>query len=313
MKDPMNPLGKPLGAKALPGKGLGRGLAALLGDEPSATPQAEAERAALAQDTSEVPIEFLRAGRFQPRRHFEPEALKALAQSIREKGLVQPIVVRPLEAKDSYEIVAGERRWRAAQIAQLHQVPVVIRALSDRDALELALIENLQRADLTPIEEGRGYRRLIDEFDVTQDVLATELGKSRSHIANTLRLLQLPESVQRLVEDGSLSAGHVRAMLTAPNIEVLAKDVAQRGLNVRQTEKLVLDRARAKSPSARGAPQIKPATKSADIRALERSVEQATGLKSELAALGKERTALTITCETYEQLDALVARLTRGD
>jgi len=308
MADPL----RPLGAKALPGKGLGRGLAALLGDEPAATPQAEAERAALAQEASSLPIEFLRAGRFQPRRRFEPEALKALAQSIREKGLVQPIVVRPLAEPNAYEIVAGERRWRAAQIAQLHQVAVVVRTLSDRDALELALIENLQRADLTPIEEGRGYKRLIEEFGVTQEVLANDLGKSRSHVTNTLRLLELPEGVQRLLEDGSLSAGHARAIMTARNIEVVAKDVVRRGLNVRQTEKLMQEGARTKSGTA-AKPAVKPAAKSADIRALERSVEQAIGLKSELVALGKERTALTIVCENYEQLDALVARLTRSE
>ena len=187
-----------------------------------------------------VPIEFLRPSPLQPRRRFDEAELEALADSIRERGILQPLLVRPAASGAAgYEIVAGERRWRAAQRAGLHEVPAVVRELSDQETLELALVENLQRADLSPLEEAQAFRRLIDEFGHTQEELATGVGKSRSHVANTLRLLALPAAVQALVEDGSLTAGHARALIGCADAERLARAVIERGLNVRETEALV--------------------------------------------------------------------------
>ena len=239
-----------------PSRGLGRGLSALLGDgappatptppaASSATPPAAAtagpsaaELDALRRESYMVPIEFLKPGRFQPRRLFDEDALAQLAQSIRERGLLQPILARQT-GRDSYEILAGERRWRAAQLAKLHDVPVVLREFTDREALEIALIENLQRQDLSPVEEAQGYARLRDEFKATQADLADVLGKSRSHITNMLRLLELPEKVRALLDAGRLSAGHARALIGVKDIEALAQKVADEGLSVRQVEKMV--------------------------------------------------------------------------
>ena len=193
-------------------KSLGRGLSALLGDDlPEESPTAVGQ-----SDGRTLPSEYLQTGAFQPRRHFDPDALQALAQSVREKGVLEPILVRRLDdQQDRYEIIAGERRWRAAQTAGLHDVPVIVKELDDQEALEIALIENLQREDLTAIEEAEGYRRLMDQFARTQEDLAREIGKSRSHVANTMRLLALPEDVRDKVQDGQLSAGHARALLGA--------------------------------------------------------------------------------------------------
>ena len=189
-------------------KNLGRGLSALLGDESAPVSAADNRQ----RDDRVVPVEYLSTSEFQPRRYFDPNALKALVDSIREKGVLEPILVRPNGQRLArYEIIAGERRWRAAQTAGLHEVPVIVKKLDDREALEIALIENLQREDLTAIEEAEGYRRLIDQFGRTQEDLARDIGKSRSHVANTLRLLALPSEVQTKVQDGSLSAGHARA------------------------------------------------------------------------------------------------------
>jgi ParB family chromosome partitioning protein len=317
-----------------PGKGLGRGLSALLGDDgerrqfqeprasgaaapvaPTPGPSA-AELEALRRETFTLPIEFLRPGKFQPRKHFDEEALAQLAQSIREKGLLQPILVRQT-GKDAYEILAGERRWRAAQLAKLHDVPVVLRDFADRDALEIALIENLQRRDLSPVEEARGYARLRDEFNASQQELAETLGKSRSHIANMLRLLDLPEKVLSLLGDGKIDAGHARALFNADDVVEMAERVVAQGLSVRQVEKLVQAQravdtsapiART-SPGKAGAPAAPG--KSADVRALEKQLEQALGLKVEIAQRGAERTQVSLLCEDYEQLDDVVARLSR--
>jgi ParB family chromosome partitioning protein len=323
-----------------PGKGLGRGLSALLGDDgerrqfqeprasgvaapvaPAPGPSA-AELEALRRETFTLPIEFLRPGKFQPRKHFDEEALQQLAQSIREKGLLQPILVRPVgkdaAGKDSYEILAGERRWRAAQLAKLHDVPVVLRDFADRDALEIALIENLQRRDLSPVEEARGYARLRDEFNATQQELSEVLGKSRSHIANTLRLLDLPEKVLSLLGEGKIDAGHARALSNADDVVAMAERAAAEGLSVRQVEKLVqaqraVDTAApaARTPAGKSAPSTAPQSKSADVRALEKQLEQALGLKVEIVQRGAERTQVSLLCEDYEQLDDVVARLTR--
>jgi len=197
-------------------KHLGRGLSALFGDEPPKGLQPANQR-----DGRTVPVEYLQGGAYQPRRQFDSDALQALTASVREKGILEPLLVRGLEGQpDRYEIVAGERRWRAAQAAGLHEVPVIIKDIDDREALEIALIENLQREDLSPIEEAEGYKRLMDQFARTQEDLAREIGKSRSHVANTIRLLSLPESVRENVQDGQLSAGHARALLQSDPIEL---------------------------------------------------------------------------------------------
>jgi ParB family chromosome partitioning protein len=182
-----------------------------------------------------LPIDQVHPGKFQPRRRFDEDALTALVESVRERGILQPLLVRKDPAatpgNTSYEIIAGERRWRAAQLAGLHEVPVLVRTLTDREALEIALIENIQRSDLTPLEEAEGYKRLMDEFDHTQEDLARSVGKSRSHVANMLRLLALPDEVKYLVQDGSLSMGHARALLTAPNPMAAAQEVIKRELD----------------------------------------------------------------------------------
>src|ERR1700722_9926356 len=211
-------------------RGLGRGLSALIGDEAAPT-RGEVP----ARGSRTLPVAFLKPGRFQPRKAFADEALAELAASIREKGVLTPILVRPL-GTDSYEIVAGERRWRAAQMAKLHDVPVVIRDMADSEALEIAIIENVQRADLNAIEEAAAYQELIDRFKRTQEQVAQEVGKSRSHVANTLRLLRLPESVQALLRDGKLTAGHARTLLSAADPEAMAREILAGGMSVRQAE-----------------------------------------------------------------------------
>ncbi len=214
---------------------LGRGLAALFGEESEDFAALDKVRAA-----KPVAIEHLHPNPFQPRRAFEPAALQALADSIAANGILQPILVRRHRERPSeFEIVAGERRWRAAQRAHVHEIPVVIRDLSDRQTLEAAIVENVQRQDLSAIEEAAGYQRLLEEFQNTQEDLARAIGKSRSHIANTIRLLGLPEAVKAMILQGDLSAGHGRALLGAEDPEALAKKVTARGLNVRQTERLV--------------------------------------------------------------------------
>ncbi len=290
----IGPDGRSLAARK---RGLGMGLSALLGTghETGVPAGVEAPR--------RVPIEFLRRSRVQPRRHFGEAELEALAESIRARGVMQPLLVRPrADEGEAFEIVAGERRWRAAQMAGLHELPVLVHQLSDREALEVALIENVQRQDLSPLEEADGYRRLIDEFGHTQEALASALGKSRSHIANLLRLLGLPKSIRALLERGELSAGHARALLGARDPLALAKVVVARALNVRQTEALV--RADAVRPISRTA---RPG-KDADSAALERDLSHRLGLGVRLRAKGTGGT-LTITYRSLDQLDALLRRL----
>jgi ParB family chromosome partitioning protein len=277
---------------------LGRGLAALFGE-------AEGRAADGGGSVREVAVELIRPGAFQPRRHFSEAELEALAQSVREKGVLQPLLVRPVdEAEAAFELIAGERRWRAAQRAGLHQVPVLVRALGDVEALEIALIENLQREDLTPLEEAGAYRRLVDEFGRTQANIAEALGKSRSHVANSLRLLGLPELVRRRLEEGALSAGHARALLGADNPTELAAEIIRRGLNVRVTEQLVKRRATPRRASLRQA-------RDADTLALEREMSQALGLRVTIA--GKARGgALTLHYANLDQLDRLLLLLRAG-
>lgn len=283
-------------------RGLGRGLSALLGDE--AEDYASLDRLRLSKM---VPIEFLRPNASQPRKRFDAESISALVDSVREKGILQPLLVRRHpEQTNAYEIVAGERRWRAAQRAGLREVPVVIKELSDGEALEIALIENVQREDLTAIEEAEGYRRLMEEFDHTQEALAQTIGKSRSHIANMLRLLTLPEPVQDMVNDGRLSAGHARTLIGTPTPEVWAELVISRGLNVRQTEQMVK---RAQQETA--APSV-PSARDPNIAALEKDLAQLLGLKVTIKGKG-ERGRLEIAYESLEQLDDVLQRLTHGD
>ena len=244
-------------------RGLGRGLSALMADIEPAVGEATAGASTIRGDTL-VPIEKIHPNPDQPRRHFDVDDLNDLAESIRSKGIIQPLVVRPHPNRvGDFEIVAGERRWRASQMAQLHTLPVVVRDLSDRDVLEIAIIENIQRTDLNPIEEAIGYRQLMDKFGHTQEQMAVALGKSRSHIANNLRLLGLPEDVQALVVMGKLSSGHARALVTALNASELALTVVSRGLSVRQVEKLV------REPNVSNKDRLARSRKDADTRALE--------------------------------------------
>lgn len=281
-------------------RNLGRGLSALLGEDEAVETSAAGPR-----DIRRVPIEFLTPGRFQPRQKVDDEPLRELAQSIADKGILQPLLVRQdPDNADTFEIIAGERRWRAAQLAKLYEVPVIIKNLEDREALEIALIENLQREDLSALDEAQGYQRLKNEFSYTQAELASSLGKSRSHVANTLRLLKLPEPVKGMIGERALSAGHARALLNAQDPTVLARDVVRRGLNVRQTEKLVKKESR--PAKARSEP-----AKDADTVALERDLANLLGLKVGIAFRG-DAGSMTIHYQSLEQLDDILYRLSQG-
>jgi ParB family chromosome partitioning protein len=275
-------------------RGLGRGLEALLADNAG-----EAGH----EQTRKLPIEFLHPLAQQPRRRFPDDEIDALAQSIRANGILQPLLVRPLDDfGESWGIVAGERRWRAAQRAGLLEVPVVVRELTDGEALEIALLENVQRHDLSPLEEAFGYGALIDEFGHTQEALAERVGKSRSHIANLLRLTQLSVQLQTWLEEEQLTVGHARALLTARDPEALARIVIAQGLNVRQTEALVKAEGRNPRPPA-ARPEPDP-----DIAALERRLTARLGLRVELKTKGRSG-RLTIAYSSPEQLDRLLGTL----
>ncbi|MFG1431772.1 ParB/RepB/Spo0J family partition protein [Xanthobacter sp. V2C-8] len=282
---------------------LGRGLAALIGEMNDPQPATAVEAPARGDAPRRLPIEQVRANPRNPRRAFLEEGLEDLTASIREKGIIQPIVVRPLSGGGAYEIVAGERRWRAAQRAALHEVPVVVLELTDREALEIAIIENVQRADLNPVEEAQGYESLMAEFAYTQSDLAKVIGKSRSHIANTLRLLKLPAEVKIYLEDGRLTAGHARALVGQEHPEQIARQVVEKGLNVRDVEALVKARAEDARPKA-----PRESAKSADVRALEKRLGDALGLAVSLESRG-ESGELRIRYVSLEQLDDLCRRL----
>ncbi len=298
-------------------KGLGRGLSHLFGEAEAAYRPAGAESAAAAPAQAgggkTLPVEYLRPGKFQPRRHFDAAALDELAGSIRQHGLLQPILVRAIAGEtDAYEIIAGERRWRAAQLAKLHDVPVIVQSLTDTQALEIALVENLQRQDLTALEEAEGYQRLIEEFNHSHAELGELVGKSRSHVANMLRLLALPAGVKTMLQDGALSAGHARALLTAPDPEALAKAVTERNLSVRDVERLANQ---AKSAGVGKVTLTPPAAKSgakhADLLALERDMTERLGLRVTIEGQGASGT-LSIAYKSIDQLDGILEKLSRS-
>ena len=280
---------------------LGRGLAALFGD---ATPSGAMETL---RRTS-LPLTALEPGPFQPRTSMDRDALDELVASIRQQGVLQPILARPHPAMEGrYQIVAGERRWRAAQAAGLHDMPVLIRRLSDTEAMAASLVENLQRQDLNAIEEAEGYRRLIQEFGLTQDKLGDAIGKSRSHVANSVRLLQLPNSVRERVQDGTLSAGHARALLTHPEPENAARAVIAQGLNVRQTEALA-------NRTVRSVDRTRHAIDrgvALEAEAVARELSDQVGLRVEVSHSGRGGT-VRIHYQTLEQLDGLIVRLSRS-
>jgi ParB family chromosome partitioning protein len=282
-------------------RSLGKGLSALLGE--ASEDYAKLDRI---RSPKAVPVELLRPSPYQPRHLMAEQDLEDLARSVAEKGILQPILVRRhADEPDAFEIIAGERRWRAAQMAQLHEVPVIVKDLSDREALEIALVENLQRQDLSPLEEAEGYRRLMEEFTHTQEILARSVSKSRSHVANMMRLLGLPEPVKKMLDSAELSAGHARALLGAEDAGALARQVVKRGLNVRQTERLV--------KAERGIGRRYPRTteKDVDTLALERDLSNLLGLAVEVK-LRTDGGALILHYRSLDQLDDILHRLSHG-
>ena len=284
---------------------LGRGLASLIGDVGGEAAHVDRPRA-----QRKVPIEFLKPNPRNPRREFPDAELKELADSIKQHGVIQPIVVRPVRgAADAFEIIAGERRWRAAQRAALHEVPVVVIEATDEESLQLAIIENVQRSDLNPLEEAEGYRALMEEFHNSQEEIAKIVGKSRSYIANTLRLLKLPDAVKGYIQDGRLTAGHARMLIGEPNAEQLAQDIVARDLNVREVEAMARERAHKSGKKQTGGKRARGASeKDADTLALERRLSDATGF---VVTINDREGAgtLSIRYETLEQLDDIIARL----
>jgi len=281
-------------------RGLGRGLSALIGDEAAVGSRTEGGR-----KPNVLPTGYLRPSNVQPRQHFAEDELRELAESIREKGILQPIVVRPRQSDPTtYEIIAGERRWRAAQLAQLHEVPVVVREVNDSEALQLAIIENVQRADLNAIEEAAAYHELMTRFEFTQERVSKVVGKSRSHVANTLRLLNLPAAVVDHVRAGRLTAGHARALLGTADPEARAREIIAGEMSVRQTEQR----------SSQGKQKLRHAAKTTDpnIKATEASLSKWLGLNVQIVHKGEKGGDLRISYKTLEQLDDLIHRLRTG-
>jgi ParB family transcriptional regulator, chromosome partitioning protein len=276
---------------------LGRGLAALIGDDTTEELVVRDIRS-----LRHVPIEFLYANPKNPRKHFAEDELEDLTRSIRDKGLLQPLVVRPRADGMSFEIVAGERRWRASQRAGLHELPVLVRELSDGETLEIAIIENIQRSDLNPLEEARAYRQLLEEFSYTQQQLADAVGKSRSHIANTLRLQMLPQEVLRHIENGNLTAGHARTLVATDQPSELAEKIIKLGLSVREAEGLVREQ-----PDKQ--PKIAKPEKDADTKAFEKNLTDLLGLQVTVQDKGTKGGVLTISYKSLDQLDDIAKRL----
>jgi ParB family chromosome partitioning protein len=292
---------------------LGRGLSSLLGDVQDLAPEAAASTTKPAQPgvgpQAEIAIDLIHPNPEQPRRHFPVAELQELADSIRERGLIQPVVLRPHPEKaGAYQIVAGERRWRAAQMAQLHKLPAVVRDLDDRTVLEIAIVENVQRQDLDPLEEAAGYKQLIDRFGYTQEAVAAVVGKSRSHLANTLRLAGLPEGVRDHLRAGRLSAGHARALLGSREPEALAERVVREGMTVRQVEALVKAEGKPVKPAR---PFLEEERKDADTRILEGDLSAAIGMRVRLADLGDGAGEVRIRYRDSEELERLCEKLAR--
>ncbi|MDD3289056.1 MAG: ParB/RepB/Spo0J family partition protein [Alphaproteobacteria bacterium] len=295
---------------------LGRGLSALFGDadasyQPRASVSTVAPAALVEVSGKKTPgvfnvsIELLQPGEFQPRRRFDEDVLKELAESIRERGVLQPLLVRPIMGEqNSYEIVAGERRWRAAQMAGAHEVPVVVRNLTDKEAMEIGLIENVQRQGLSLLEEAEGYKRLLEEFGHTQEGLSKVVGKSRSYMANIMRLLTLPDAVKAYIDKGDLSMGHARALVSARNPIALAEETVKRGWSVRRTEEAVRREGEKKNNKKN---KTSPET-DGDVLALEKDLSQAIGLKVKLNVKGKAG-ALTLYYNDLDQLDDIIKRI----
>jgi ParB family chromosome partitioning protein len=292
-------------------RGLGRGLSTLLGDSGIA---AAANQAASSdkREYQQIPVEWINVGPWQPRRQFDREQLDELAGSIRQKGIVQPILLRPSPIQPGrYQLVAGERRWRAAQIAQLHQIPSVIRDLSDAECYEIALIENIQRQDLSVIDEAQGYANLLEINRYTQDQLSKIIGKSRSHIANLLRLLGLPESVQSMLRDGALTMGQARPLVGHPQAEFLAKTIVAKGLSARQAEALTKTAVSGATPTAK---QSATTEKSADIRAIEQRAAVELGLAMSIKWNEQAETGrVQIDCQSLEQMTLILDKLGLSD
>ncbi len=283
---------------------LGRGLAALIGDVDDESSVVERTRS-----QRRVPIEFVKPNPRNPRRVFAEADLDELAASIKERGIIQPILVRTVPgAMDQYEIIAGERRWRAAQRAGVHDVPIVLLEVSDREALELAIIENVQRTDLNPLEEAMGYQALADEFGHNQEDIAKIVGKSRSHVTNTVRLLRLPDSVKAYLNEGKLSAGHARALLSQSDPEAAAKAIVEQGLNVRQVEALAQEQAEKAGKVSKARPRVE---KDADTRAIEKRLSDALGLAVSIEHRGNGG-QIKIKYKSLEQLDEVIRRLEQG-
>ena len=296
---------KPVDSKK---RGLGRGLNALFEDEEGVYPQADPDGQTPGTERLMLGLDQLEPGTYQPRRNFNDESLKELAESISVHGVLQPLVVRKKPGFDgTFEIIAGERRWRASQIAQLHEVPVIIKELNDEQALEIALIENLQREDLNPIDEARGYKQLVEEFCHTQEKAAAILGKSRSHVANMMRLLMLPSKVLEMLKDGKLTMGHARTLITADDPEALAKMIVEQGLSVRAAEQLAADFAAGKA--VKGKKKAK-AAKDVDTVALEEEVSNSLGMKVTIDVKGnKGGGMMKIQYKSLDQLDEVLHRL----
>ncbi len=285
---------------------LGRGLAALLGGA-EANPQGAPQPP---RSPKKIPVEFLRPNPRNPRRNFGEEELAELTASIKDRGIIQPLLARPVPGlAGMFEIVAGERRWRAAQRAGLHEVPIISVEADDRQALELAIIENVQRSDLNPLEEAAGYEQLLDEFNYSQTDLAKVIGKSRSHVANSLRLLKLPEHAKLLLHDGKLSAGHARLLLSTAEPDALAEKIVAKGLSVRDAEQMLeaapeTDRAKGQGPRKRDVPE-----KPADTRALEKSLRDALGIEAVITQREGEAGELSLRYKTLDQLEFVCRRL----
>ena len=297
-------------AKKADRKALGRGLSALLGDAAASGTVVSQSRAPVRRstDSNEIPIDLIDRNPDQPRQTFDPDELAELSASIKEHGVLQPVLLRPTgTSPQRYQIVAGERRWRAAQLAGVHAIPAVVREIDDRQILELAIIENVQRVDLDPVEEAQGYAQLIETFEYTQEKLSQIIGKSRSHLANTMRLLSLPASVLALVKGGELTAGHARALIKAPNAEALAKEAVEKGLSVRQME----DLARKNTGSGQRTSHPSHSTKDADTKLLEGDLSAAIGMRVSIERISADGSGeLRIRYRSLDQLDQLCQKLT---